>query len=476
MYTDDQAPVTTPAPTLDFDNIQGDILEGLPKKFQSFYFFAITNPIEFRKRLQQIIPLITTTTQALADTAAIQKHKSFGNINLLNIVGTNIAFSHTGLNTLGITDDLNDQFFTAGQLADASNNFANQGLSDPGVVTGTKTDPAWDPAFKQNTIHGCFLITGDSKLTILERFLEIEAILAGTVKDLIIVDGNVRPGAEAGHEHFGFQDGISQPPIIGFREPNTGEIATAPGIILIGEPGDTTSRPAWAKDSSFLVFRKLRQFVPEFNHFLSQNPIKDPGLTPAQGSELLGARLVGRWKSGAPIDRDPTADNLDDADDPNKVDDFDYSDDPTGLRCPMAAHLRKMNPRNGAVVPLAAVQQRRIIRQGIAYGPEVDIVEAHSAKTIHDRGLLFTCYQSNIGLGFHFLQNTWADNPNFPRTNDGFDAIIGQNVNDPRSITGTDPQNLTASLSLPKQDFVVPLGGEYFLSPSLSALKTTFAA
>ena len=63
-----------------------------------------------------------------------------------------------------------------------------------------------------------------------------------------------------------------------------------PGVILIGEQGDgVAGRPAWAKDSSFLVFRKLKQFVPEFNHFLSQNPIKDPGLTPAQGSELLGA-------------------------------------------------------------------------------------------------------------------------------------------------------------------------------------------
>ena len=63
----------------------------------------------------------------------------------------------------------------------------------------------------------------------------------------------------------------------------------APGVILLGEAGDTvTGRPDWAKDSSFLVFRKLRQFVPEFNHFLNQNPIKDPGLTPAQGSELLG--------------------------------------------------------------------------------------------------------------------------------------------------------------------------------------------
>jgi deferrochelatase/peroxidase EfeB len=59
------------------------------------------------------------------------------------------------------------------------------------------------------------------------------------------------------------------------------------GVILIGEQGNTGS-PAWAKDSSFLAFRKLRQLVPEFNEFLANNPIPDKGLTPAQGSELLG--------------------------------------------------------------------------------------------------------------------------------------------------------------------------------------------
>jgi len=39
-----------------------------------------------------------------------------------------------------------------------------------------------------------------------------------------------------------------------------------------------------------------------------------------------------------------------------------------------------------------------------------------------------------------------------------------------------DPQNISTSLALPKQAFVVPLGREYFLSPSISALKMVFAA
>lgn len=38
-----------------------------------------------------------------------------------------------------------------------------------------------------------------------------------------------------------------------------------PGEILVGETGDSVTRPAWAKDGSFLVFRQLKQLVPEFN-------------------------------------------------------------------------------------------------------------------------------------------------------------------------------------------------------------------
>lgn len=45
-------------------------------------------------------------------------------------------------------------------------------------------------------------------------------------------------------------------------------------------------------------YRNLQQLVPEFDKFLHDNPISLAGLSREQGSELLGARLVGRWKSG----------------------------------------------------------------------------------------------------------------------------------------------------------------------------------
>jgi deferrochelatase/peroxidase EfeB len=76
-----------------------------------------------------------------------------------------------------------------------------------------------------------------------------------------------------------------------------GQFVADAGSILLNETGDAVTRPVWARDGSFLVFRQLQQLVPEFNKFLTDNPIVEDGLTIQQGSDLLGARMVGRWKS-----------------------------------------------------------------------------------------------------------------------------------------------------------------------------------
>ena len=44
------------------------------------------------------------------------------------------------------------------------------------------------------------------------------------------------------------------------------------------------------------------------------------------------------------------------------------------------------------------------MRRGVQFGPEVTREEAHAAKTLHGRGLLFACYQTSIVNGFQFLQ------------------------------------------------------------------------
>lgn len=62
----------------------------------------------------------------------------------------------------------------------------------------------------------------------------------------------------------------------------------------------------------------------------------------------------------------------------------------------------------------------------------------------------------------------------------GFDPLIGQVDNTvhnegPRNMTGADPVNVANSLDLGFQVWVVPKGGEYFFSPSISVLRDTFA-
>jgi hypothetical protein len=93
---------------------------------------------------------------------------------------------------------------------------------------------------------------------------------------------------------FGFNDGLSQPAIRGFDlKPFAGQQEIPSGVILLGGPGDTRTEE-FAKDGSFLVFRKLAQLVPEFDDWLDSNSKDIKG-----GAELLGARVVGRWKSGS---------------------------------------------------------------------------------------------------------------------------------------------------------------------------------
>lgn len=77
------------------------------------------------------------------------------------------------------------------------------------------------------------------------------------------LQGAARPDLEAGHEHFGYMDGIAQPAIKGFTtNPLPGQALLDPGLFLTGEDGDPTSRPTWAKGGSMMAFRQLQQLVP----------------------------------------------------------------------------------------------------------------------------------------------------------------------------------------------------------------------
>ncbi|EEB99750.1 hypothetical protein MPER_00495, partial [Moniliophthora perniciosa FA553] len=110
-----------------------------------------------------------------------------------------------------------------------------------------------------------------------------------------------------------------------------GQTVVDPGVILTAEAGDDNNRPAWTKGGSFLAFRQLQQRVPEFNKFLVDNALSVPGLTAQENAELLGARMVGRWKSGAPIDLAPLRDDPALAADPHRNNFFNFDHDDKGF-------------------------------------------------------------------------------------------------------------------------------------------------
>ena len=101
------------------------------------------------------------------------------------------------------------------------------------------------------------------------------------------------------------------------------------------------------QNGSYLVIRKLSQDVAGFG-VLSMIEAKDPdGSTNPHASELLAAKLVGRWRSGAPLVMFPDRDEPAAGADTFLNNDFSYlPKDAKGYACPLGAHIRRANPRD----------------------------------------------------------------------------------------------------------------------------------
>jgi Dyp-type peroxidase family len=498
----------TPASSsaLDLREIQGDILIGLQKKWERFVFFAINDAAAFKRMLRSAIaPRITTTELVHQREFLLQTRKAQGQTNLLPLTGVNIGFTQAGIQTLLPGVDLHDTSFVAGARGQAG------AVGDPVDQNGQPT--TWDAQFLAATIHGVLLITGGTEAEVDAEWSTLRGIIAGTAAVTYDRTGNVRPGAAAGHEHFGWQDGISQPGINGLTTPFPGQQMVDPGLFVFGYPGggpDPLPQP-WMRNGSFMVFRQLQQLVPEFGAF-----ILSAGNALGMDPVLLGARLIGRWKSGAPLALTPSQDDLAIATNPQESNNFDFSDDQAQRRCPFGAHIRKTNPRLD--IPENSLTPRRIIRQGIPFGPEVSAAEQIANRTQQERGLMFVCYQTIIHDQFEFVQSSWANNPTFvsdgipppllknrpggppqslpvisnapipaggsttahdPRVIVGLDPVIGQQQTDPRTMDepySNYPTGSQRSTLVMTQNFIVPRAGAYFYVPSISALTNELSA
>ncbi|WPH01055.1 Hypothetical protein R9X50_00389000 [Acrodontium crateriforme] len=444
-----------------FDNVQGDILkDGLPKLTESFLIFQILdNRVkDFCQKLPKVANEISGTSQVAQARQNIRNSKG----TIVSHAQANIAFSFNGLQKMAtvlksIDLNTNDSAFEAGMKKTAAS------LNDP--LGPNSSDPAYEPAFlAPEKIHGIILAAGDSIDSCHGKLDTIKGLFGGAIHETMPrIDGKVRPGNMKGHEHFGYLDGVSQPAIDGVDQAPPGQDTISPGVILCGRPGDDAGHPAWMTDGSFLCFRKLEQKVPEWNKFLV-----DASNQLGTWSKQLGARLIGRWESGCPVELQSEFDDVNIANDPNQINKFEF-DPNNNFRCPLGAHIRKTNPRGD--LGRNIVNRFRILRRGIPYGNEVDVDPTGS------RGLLFVCYQSNLNTGFNFIQRQWANNAGFIGNGAGLDAIVGQdNNNKTVDMAGLFPQDASRTFAFSGINrFVIPRGGEYFFTPSITALKGTLA-
>lgn len=527
------APPFSPAPAADLPaldvgslslrssaEIQGNILAGFHKDHQVFVFFGLpaqtpnSPPDQDRARqwLKELIPRLATTKE-VADfnrrfSAARQANGGDDPENL-KAKWLNLGLTPSGLTRLETPQVAQDlQTFYSG----------NSFLTGPQVKAPVLGDvaPNSDPAHwviggpNQASVDAILTVAADDPDDLLVT-MEKQRALATKHGLTIIFEqrGGTLPGERAGHEHFGFKDGISQPGVLGFDKPgldagqsddgkdHAHEVAGSPGTLLIA-PGEfvlgyprqdpqgsaallpARPCPAWMYDGSFQVWRRLEQDVPGFwaqataQLAMAALPSDDPTT-----GDWLAANLMGRWRSGTPIDRAPADDNRS-AQDPQNDNDFRFElrdvdgslklengqpvKDTGGRQCPLHAHIRRMYPRDNSI----ASEVRRIIRRGIPFGLPFDPAAGRGQGVDADRGLLFMAFMGDIEAQYEFLQEAWA-NGGIPGSS-GPDSVIGQSLDAaPSKQIVSRPVGPDISVTL--QRFVHTKGAVYAFAPSITTLR-----
>lgn len=534
-------------PVLDVSEIQGNSLVGFNKDNQAFLFFRIIDPKAAKIWLKGFIPNVATVDETLGFRRLFRAMRGRRGIEPSGLVATwvNIAFTYEGLKKL--TSDEAMQAFPSdafrngmdaragllGDEVDARGNpvdwVVGSGGTHPDLVLIVASDLETSLTERLNELNQ-------------DRRIGTPGLADGTSGLELIFEQKAAtlPDHLRGHEQFGFKDGISQPGIRGLvtdvqndyltprridptdplalTHAKPGQPLIWPGQFVFGQryphqneadpvqPGLIVQpMPRWAENGSFVVIRRLKQDVAAFWQFVRTEAER---LTQSAGigsisPEKLASLLVGRWPSGAPIMRTPDADDPDLGGDDLASNHFNFSQptlsvklhppaidnfprapmDSSGARCPFAAHIRKVNPRDDdtEVGGPSHTLPKRVLRRGIPFGsPHPNPLAGDDGV---DRGLMFVCYQTSIEDQFEFLTQDWANsdvNPHSFRgatgtgsdTPAGIDPIIGQkqNGNGHSQFTIWRPDGGFEAILIMKR-FVKSTGGGYFFSPSISALR-----
>jgi len=432
---------------LELDDIQAGALFERPSPYVGTYLLLRIDDRadgrELVRRLHRIVNPAHTAPEPAAGTSIT------------------VAFTYTGLQALGVPQASLDSFapeFREGMAARAGI------LGD----TGESSPEHWEKPLGTGQVHVAIAaLSPDPAL------LRSAAERAWRAQEEI-------PGVElvwrqecyqwpTGRTSFGFKDGIGQPTVEGSRRPpsNRKERPLKAGEIILGYPDETGEPPPMptpavlGRNGTYVVFRKLHTNVAAYRQYLHDRAAS------RTEEALLGAKMVGRWPSGAPLALTPTGDDPDLGGDVRRHNDFGYADDPRGLKCPVGAHARRANPRDafdhdGSV----NVRLHRMIRRGTSYGPMLP--DGALEDDGLDRGIIFVFAGAHLKRQFEFVKTQWLNDGIFIGAPAEKDPLVG-----PNDGTGsfTIPQRPIRRRLQDLPPFVVTRGGEYCFAPGLRAMS-----
>lgn len=429
---------------LELDDIQSGVVRPRPSPYAASYIVLRIDDRkagrELMRRVGEVVTSAEDPASPLADT------------------WVSVALTYQGLEALGVPEDSLASFaweFRQGMAARAKE------LGD----TGESSPEKWENPLGSSEVHVVLVAVSPDA----QRLEEALDRARKTHQELSGVTPIWRQDCHAlatDKEPFGYRDGISHPAIegTGIAGSNPREEPLKAGEFILGyrdELGGTqTTRPeVLGKNGTYIVFRKLHQRVAAFRRYLQESS------TTPEDEELLAAKMMGRWRSGAPLALCPLHDDPELGSDPHRNNDFLYrDDDPAGFKTPGGSHIRRTNPRDASVA--GVVRLHRMIRRGTAYGPPLaeGVLEDDGA----DRGLMFAFVGAHLGRQFEFVQSQWIHDGVFFGAGDDKDPIVGSNE---EGAGFTVPRRPVRKRLRDLPRFVVTRGGEYGFMPGLKALR-----
>jgi Dyp-type peroxidase family len=429
---------------LELDDIQSGVLRPRPSPYVATYIaFRIDDPKagrELMRRVSRVVTPAANPSGPLADT------------------WVSVALTYQGLKALGVPQASLDSFaweFRQGMASQAEE------LGD----TGESSPERWEQPLGTKDVHVIIVAVSPDEEH-LERALERARKAYREMPGIEAIWRQNCHALPSEKEPFGYRDGMSHPAIEGSGIPGTNpkEQPLKAGEFVLGYPDELggiqkTEPEVLGRNGTYVVFRKLHQRVAEFRKFLQANS------NGPEDEELMAAKMMGRWRSGAPLALCPFRDDPELGADPRRNNDFLYQEaDPAGFITPGGSHIRRTNPRDAQIAGVARIH--RMIRRGTAYGPPLPegVLDDDGA----DRGLMFAFVGAYIGRQFEFVQSQWINDGIFFGAGDDKDPIIGSSDN---AGSFTVPRRPVRRRLQGIPHFVVTRGGEYCFMPGLRALR-----